>query len=262
MVAALSSSLTELSVLGRIWYGLVGGAAYRRLAGDSARVYPAFLWVAGCTALAASIIVALAASRGLEAVTAAWTQLPAFSIVNGALVLSQHVAAPVRVMADGALLVLDPKASPNPSPLGQAKYGLAITASDLILRPGPLAGGDRVIPLSALGSITITKAQLGALITELARSGVWLGAAVNVVYAVLRDFVRAAVVAWVGMTMVRLSGRTLAWPQAWRVGLASWTLPLIAEALGTLIGLPQWSLWLVASIYMVTGGFAVATQDA
>ena len=255
------SSASDLSVPQRVWHGLVGGAAYRRLAGDSSRVYPAFLLVAGCTSLAASIIVAIAARHGREAVAAAWAQLPAFSIVNGALVLSQHVSAPVRVVADGALLVLDPHSSPGQGPLGQARYGLAITATDLILRPGSLAGGDRVIPLSALGSITITKVQLGALITELARTGVWLGAAVNVVYAVLRDFVRAAVVAWMGMTMVRLSGRAIAWPQAWRVGLAAWTLPLIAEAVGTLFGLPQWSLWLVASIYMVTGGFAVASQE-
>lgn len=247
-------------MLQRIWHGLLGGAAYKRLAGDSARVYPAFLLVAACTSLAVSIVVAIAASHGLGAVAAAWTQLPGFSIVNGALVLAKHVAAPVRVVADGALLVLDPKSAPDQAPLGQARYGLAITATDLILRPGPLAGGDRVIPLSALGALT--KAQLGALITELARQGVWFGAAMNILYDILRDFVRAAIVAWMGMTLVRLTGRSLSWPQAWRVGLAAWTLPLVAEACGSLFGLPQWSLWLVAAIYTITGGFAVATLDS
>ena len=261
MIAALSSSASELTVPQRIWHGLLGGAAYKRLAGDSARVYPSFLLVAACASLTVSVVVAVAASRGLGAVATAWTQLPGFSIVNGTLVLAQHVAPPVRVVADGALLVLDPKSAPDQAPLGQARFGLAITATDLILRPGPLAGGDRVIPLSALGSLTITKAQLGALITELARTGVWFGAAMNTVYDILRDFVRAAIIAWMGMTLVRLTGRSLSWPQAWRVGLAAWTLPLLAEACGSLFGLPEWSLWLVASIYTVTGGFAVATQD-
>ena len=102
MIAALSSSASELTVPQRIWHGLLGGTAYKRLAGDSARVYPSFLLVAACASLTVSVVVAVAASRGLGAVATAWTQLPGFSIVNGTLVLAQHVAPPVRVVADGA----------------------------------------------------------------------------------------------------------------------------------------------------------------
>ncbi len=257
MVGALSLSSSEMSVLQRVWHGLLGGAGYRRLAADSSRVYPAFLLVAGTTSLVLSIVVAVAASRGLSAVAAAWPRLPNFNIANGALVLSSHVATPVRVSADGALLVLDPNQPASAAALGQARYGVALTAADLVVRLGRAAGGDSVIPLSVLGAMS--KTQLGALIGELAHTGVWLRAAFDTIYGVLRDLVDAAVVAWLGMLLIRVTGRQLSWPQAWRVGLAAWTLPMVAEACGVAFGVPQWSLWLVAGAYTITGGLAAAT---
>ncbi len=248
---------SELSVPQRIWAGLLGGAAYRRLTTDSPRVYPAFFLVALFTAVVASVLVAVTASQGLRAVAAIWPELPSFRITQGTLVLPPGTHIPVRISDGRASVVLDPSAGPSSDPLGSARYGLAIGASSLVIRPGPLAGSDRVLPLSMLGQATLDRSQLGAELLQLERVGIWLGALLNVVYSVLRDLVRAAVLAWTGLVAARLSRRSLSWPEAWRVGLACWTLPMIAEVASPLIGLPSWSLWLVALVYAIMGVLAV-----
>jgi hypothetical protein len=248
-----ASTGSDPSTLQRIWLSLLGGPSYRLVAQRSRRVYPAFLLVAATTATIVSVTVAWSAHRGLLAISAAWSRLPDFVISDGRLVLPQGTVSPVRIAADGAVIVLEAQVLPGEDPLGSARAGVLVTAERLVLRVGRLSGADRQIPLADFGTTPLTKQGLGRLVDQLAETGVWLGAGLSVIYDVLRDLVRAAVVAWGGMMLVRLLGRATTWPEAWRVGLAAWTLPMLAEVAGTVVPVPAWALWLVASVYTLTG---------
>ncbi len=242
----------------RIWYSLLGGSVYRRVGSERRGVYAAFLAVAVTTAAALAVVTALSTARALTAITAAWSDLPAFSVSRGKLILPQGMQPPVRVAADGAVVLLD-SGTPTGNPLGDAPFGLILTGSELLLRagsvPGAPAGTYRKIPLSALNGFPIDKASLGTLLRDLASAGVWLEAAIEILYAVVRDLVRAAVIAWLGLISARLIGRDPGWPQAWRVGLAAWTLPMLAEVAQIAVPVPGWALWMVACVYAVTGSF-------
>ena len=237
----------------RIWYSLLGGAVYRRLGAEAAGAYAAFLAVALASGVIVAVAMAVATSHGLSAIAAAWPSLPDFSVSGGQLVLPPGVAQPVRITVGGAVIVLDAKADTAGDPLGNAAAGVLLTGREMLLRTGAAAGGDRLIPLSAFGAFPLTKASMGNLIDRLAGVGVWLGAGASAVYAVLRDLVRAAVIGWVGLFAVRLLGRDPGWPQAWRVGLAAWTLPMVAEAARVAVPVPDWALWMVACTYAVYG---------
>jgi len=243
-----------LSVGRRIWYSLLGGSVYRRVASETRGVYVAFLTVAVVSAATLALVLAVSTARALSAIAAAWPGLPDFSVSGGKLLLPKGVTPPVRVAAHGAVVMLD-SSDPQGNPLGHASFGLLLTGSELLLRTGPGTGGDRVIALSALGTLPLTKASLGGLLRDLARVGVWLGAGLSVLYFVVRDMVRAAVIAWIGLVSVRLLGRDPGWPQAWRVGLAAWTLPMLAEVAQIAVPVPGWALWMVACVYGVTGCF-------
>lgn len=242
---------SDLSLWRRIWYSLLGGPCYRRLAQDTRGVYGAFLTVALVTAIAAAGVSGWSARRGLQEIVALWPQVPSFSVQKGRLDLGAGSAPTVRVARDGTAVVLQPDGTGDP--LGQARTGLAITADLLILRVGPSRMPDRQFPLSSLGATTFSKQALGRLLQTLATSGIWIGVLLDVGYALLRDVVRAAVVAWTVWIALRLVGRSTSWPEAWRVGLAAWSLPMIAEAAGLFVPVPGWALWLVAGVYAMTG---------
>jgi hypothetical protein len=250
--ATEASGPSGLSFWRRLWYSLLGGACYRQLAAERRGAYAVFLVVAVVTALTVAAASGLTVRRSLREIIALWPEVPAFSIKDGALRLASGATAPVRVVRGAVAVVLEPGAA-RTDPLGDARTGLAITAKLLILRTGSRGGGDHDIALSALGSATVTKPTLGRLLTALASTGVWLGVAVDVVYLVLRDFLRAAIVAWMAWVAVRLLGRNAGGAEAWRVGLAAWSLPMIAEAVGVVVPVPAWGLWLVAAVYAVIG---------
>ena len=242
---------SPLSLWRRIWFSLLGGSCYRRLAQDARGVYGAFLAVALATAIAAAGVSGWSARRGLREVVALWPQVPSFSVHKGHLELGSGSAATVRVSSGGTAVVLQPGGSGDP--LGQARTGLAITADMLVLRVGPTRTPDREFPLSSLGTTTFTKQALGALLQTLATTGICIAVLLDVACALLRDVVRAAVVAWTAWIALRLVGRGASWPEAWRVGLAAWSLPMIAEAAGLFVPVPGWALWLVAGVYAMTG---------
>lgn len=241
----------RLSWAERIWLGFLGGPGYRRLGAQPAGAYAAFLTVAVAAAVALAVISGLVASRTLSALLQAWRQLPAFSVTDAGLVLPRGVSPPVRVSADGAVIVLDDSPQAGADLLGAAQVGLLLTGQEVVIRQGEV--GDRVLPLQALGPPPVTKETLGALLRQLAGPGLWLAGVLSVIYQVGRDFVRAAVIAWFGLTMARLRGLQPSWAQAWRVGLAAWTLPLLAEVGRLWIAYPSWALWVVACIYATIG---------
>ena len=251
----------DISVWRRIWYSLLGGPAYREVARQRRGTYPAFLLVAFLTAGAASALAGWSAQQGLAAISALWPGLPDFTLSGGHLVLPAGETAPVRLADGGAVVLVQDGTIAPQDPLGTAPAGLAITAHEMILRPGRWLGPDRTIPLSALGTTALTKAELGRLIAELAGGGIWVGAVLNVLYDVVRDLVRAGVIAWIGLVLVRMVGRTTTWPEAWRIGLAAWTLPMVAEAITPLVPVPAWGLWLVASVYALIGCLQSPTRS-
>lgn len=253
-MTSASGDQTGLSVGGRIWQGVIGGAVYRRIAEEPRGAYAAFLLVAGVTAAMVAFAVALSLSRGLTAIGAAWSQLPDFTISGGTLALPAGVSAPVRV-ASGRTVILLENGTPSGGALGGASPGLLLTGSELVLRTGSGSTGERIIPLSALGATTLTKASLGSVLRELSGTWVWVGALLSVVYSLLRDVVRAAVIGWIGLLSVRMVGRDPGWPQAWRVGMAAWTLPMLTEVVQIAVPFPGWALWVVACVYGVTGCF-------
>lgn len=230
---------------------------YRRIGEETRGVYAAFLLIALLTAAVLSLVAASTTGRGLQAIAAAWTRLPEFSVSSGKVVLPQNVSLPVRVVADGAVIVLTQRATSGSNPLGAAPVGLLLTGSELLLRtesPPLLAGSsDRAVPLSALNGYPLDKSSLGQLLSFLASTGVWFGAAAAIVYDLARDLLRALIIAWIGLTATRLAGRDPGWPQAWRVGLAAWTLPMLAEAAQVAVPIPGWALWLVACVYAISG---------
>lgn len=248
----------RLSVAGRIGYGLLGGAGYRRIGAAAAGTYPAFLLVAAVTAIALAVLLALGTARALGEIGTAWSRVPDFTFQAGKLTLEPGAHPPIRVRSGGAVIVLDPAAAAHSDLLGTAAVGLALTDRELILRTGSNSS-ERVIPMTALGNAALTKAALGRLLHRLADFGVWVGALATVVYSILRDFVRAAIVGWLGLIAVRMAGRDPGWPQAWRVGLAAWTLPLLAEVIRVAIPIPEWSLWLIAAVYAVSGCLQLET---
>ena len=250
---AAEANGADLSVGRRIWYSLIGGAVYRRLGAEASGAYVAFLVIAVTTAAIVAVAVALSTARGLSAVAAAWPNLPDFSVTGGKLVVPPGDHLPVEVVAGTTVVILDASADPAANPLGRAPFGLLITGSEMLLRTGASAGGDRIIPLSALSAVPLTKDSLGELLRRLATVGVWLGAGFTVLYAVVRDLVRAAVIGWVGLIAVRFLGKDPGWSQAWRVGLSAWTLPMLAEASRVAVPIPDWSLWVVACVYAVYG---------
>ena len=248
----------SLSVGRRIGYGLLGGAGYRRIGAAAAGTYPAFLLIAAVTATALAVLLALGTSRALHDIGAAWPRVPDFTFQGGQLTLEPGARPPVRVRRGRAVIVLAPAAAAHSDLLGPASVGMALTDRELILRTGGNSA-ERVIPMTALGSAALTKATLGNLLHRLADFGVWIGALATVVYSILRDFVRAAIVAWLGLIAVRMAGRDPGWPQAWRVGLAAWTLPLLAEVIRAAVPIPEWSLWLIAAVYAVSGCLQLGT---
>jgi len=248
-----ASVVEDPSVLRRIWYSLLGGPIYRLLATRSQRAYPAFVLVAVATAAISAGVAGWTAQRGLAAIVAVWSGLPAFVISDGHLVLPAGIHSPVRLAAGGAVILLEDQLQPQEDALGQAAAGIVVTADDLVLRLGQLPGGDKEIPLTDLGDTPLTKAGLGSFISEFAGPGVWLGAVLTVAYDVLRDVVRAAIVAWLGFGIARMAGRSTTWAQAWRIGLAAWTLSLLAEVGNVATTVPGWALWLVAAVYAFTG---------
>ncbi len=242
----------SLSVGRRIGYGLLGGSGYRRIGAAAVGTYPAFLLIAAATATALAVLLAVGTARALRDIGAAWSHVPDFTFQAGKLTLEPGARPPIRVRRGGAVIVLAPAAPAHSDLLGPASVGLALTDREMILRTGS-SNAERVIPTTALGTAALTKATLGKLLHRLAGFGVWVGALATVVYSILRDFVRAAIVAWLGLTAVRMAGRDPGWPQAWRVGLAAWTLPLLAEVIRVAIPIPEWSLWLIAAVYAVSG---------
>ena len=256
-----TSADTGPSLWRRIWYGLLGGSVYRLLATRGHRAYAAFVAIAVTTALVPAVVSGWSAHKGLATVVALWPSVPEFSIQDGHLV-APKATAPVRVTRGGTVIAVEPGASSTASPLRGATAGLAVTENDLILRPGPGSGQDRVIPLSAFGTAVITKAALGQLVKALATGGVLIGIGVELLYDLLRDFIRAAVIAWMAWIAVRLAGRAPTWSEAWRIGLAAWTLPLIAEAASIFVPVPSWSVWLVAAVYAMTGSLQLPAASS
>ncbi len=240
----------------RIWLGLLGGPGYRVLAQQRRGAYAAFLVVAVCAALALAAISGAAVSRTLQTLLAAWSRLPAFTLTGHVLALPPGIRAPVRASAGDATVILASTAPAGFNPLGLARVGMVVSPQELILRPGP--GNDVTLPLQALGTLPLTKAALQARLAQLAGPGLWVIGVMSVFIQIGRDFVRAAIVAWVALTLARLGGRSPSWPEAWRIGLAAWTLPLLAEVARLWVPYPAFWLWLVAIVYAVIGCYSLA----
>lgn len=236
----------------------MGGGGYRRIAGQPRGAYTAFLVVSLCTAIALALLSGLAVSRTLNALLTAWTHLPAFSVTAARLTLPIGVTPPVRAAADGAVVVVTNTLPADANPLGGANVGLILTPRELVLRPGP--GGDVALPLQALGPLPLTKANLEARLQALTGTGLWIIGVFSVLVQVGRDFVRAAIIAWVGLTMARVGGRNPSWPESWRVGLAAWTMPLLAEVLRLWYPYPAIWLWLIAGVYAVIGMYSIREE--
>jgi hypothetical protein len=243
----------------RIWLGLLGGTGYRVLAQHRRGAYTAFLVVATCAAIALAGISAAAVSHTLRALLAAWSELPAFTVTQHGLVLPPGVRPPVQATRAGATVVLA-AAVPNLSnPLGTATVGMVVSPQQLILRPAP--GDDVALPMQAVGPLPLSKAELEGKLAELAGPGLWLIAILSVLIQVGRDFVRAAIIAWVGLTVARFGGRSPTWPEAWRIGMAAWTLPMLAEVARLWVPYSAFWLWFVAGVYAVIGCYSLGATD-
>ncbi len=243
----------------RFAFALVGGSSYRQLGDEVRGWYTYFLVVAGITALALSIVVTVTEAHSLSALMRAWKLLPDFSIQNSTLSVPSGVKLPLTVKVPGAVVELSDSASPQIESTGTPAW-LAIGNSGLTLLLG--SGLERSLPYSSLGISTLNKQTIGTTLALLYNVGLWVEGIVSVLYQLGTDFLRAAIIAWIAMTMTRLMGRGPSWPQAWRIGMAAWTLPLLAEILTAFIAIPDWSLWIVAGCYAVIGCSQFGPGDA
>ncbi len=247
----------RLSVPERLWQAFLGGAGYRRIGAQPQGAYAAFFLVAGITAAVTSVVMAWGVARGLTAISAAWHLLPDFSLSGGQWRITPPASLPLRVQADGASIVLVPTGHAHPSALGHAAVGMVLATREILLRTRETVRGNLVVPFSMLGKLPPTKANIGNLLSALSSEGLWLGAVVATGFTILGDLMRALIVTWIGLIAARFAGRNASWIQGWRVGLAAWTLPLLAELARLVIPLPVWSLWLVATVYAAIGCWAL-----
>lgn len=252
---------SRLSVADRMWYAFLGGSGYRRIAHQPQGAYLAFFVVAGLTAAIASVVMAWSVARGLTAISLAWRHLPDFTLSGGHLRVSPPAPLPVHVQADGATVVLVPTGHASPSALGRAAVGMVLSTREVLLHTQGASRSNLVIPLAMLGKLPPTKANIGKLLSALASEGLWMGAFVATGFKVLGDLMRALIVTWLGLIAARFTGRNPSWIQGWRVGMAAWTLPLLAGLARLAIPLPVWSLWLVATVYAAIGCCSVATPS-
>lgn len=243
----------------RFAFALVGGSPYRQLGEEVRGWYTYFLVVAGITALVLSIVITVTEAHSLSALMRAWKLLPDFTIQNNTVSVPAGVTLPLTVKVPGAVVELSNSASPQIESAGAPAW-LAIGNSGLTL----LLGSDleRSLPYSTLGIRSLNKQTIGTTLSLLYHVGLWVEGIVSVLYQLGTDFVRAAIVAWIAMVTTRMMGRWPSWPQAWRVGMAAWTLPLLAEILTAFIAIPGWSLWVVAACYAVVGCWQFNPDDA
>ena len=231
--------------------GFVGGEGYRAIGAQRRGAYAAFLIPALAAALALALFTSLVTARTIHALSIAWRLVPEFTITGSQLHLPKGTHSPVRVSAGGAVIVLDSSSNATDALLGNAPIGLLLTGDALLIRDG--AGREGAVPVAAFGTNTVTKSTLGTVLRSLSGPLLWAVGGMAVGSQLVRDLIRAVIVAWIGLTLARLGGYPIVWPQAWRVGLASWTLPLLAEVGRIWVPYPAWALWVVASIYAITG---------
>ncbi len=255
------SAEARLTVLERIWLGFLGGAGYRRIGDQPQRAYAAFFLIAGLTAAIASVSIAWGMAQGLAAISTAWRHLPAFSLAGGHLQTSPPTPLPLHVESAGARVVLVPSGHASASALGNSGVGMVLSPQEVLLRTRGAGHSSLVVPISMLGKLPPTKADIGKLLAALSTEGLWIGAVIGTCFKVVGDLARALVVTWFGLIAARFTGRNPSWVQGWRVGMAAWTLPLLAELARLAIPLPIWSLWLVATVYAAIGCCALATPS-